>query len=211
MKLFKLKLLVFALIVFAVGPAFASYSSYDVTVNTSSLFNTNGIVDFTYISSSGASSIATLSNFVTDGTLGAQDTAHAINNGLGAAGVLPNAVTFTNDPNTTPNTEYIHGITFGNSLTFLVSFSNLASGGQNGGSSTFSLGLFGDTINWTPLMNASDPNYAGTLVSISLNNDGTTSAQSLAPQAGAAPAPIPPTALLLGSGLLGLVGVRRMA
>ena len=127
--------------------------------------------------------------------------------------MLPGAVIFTN-PNTV--NEYIHGITFGNSLSFLVTFSNPATGGLSNGSSVFSLGLFSDTTNWNPLLNTSGgilgPNSAGTLFTINLNNDGTSSSLIADPtDVNVSPTPIPPSVLLLGSGLLGLVGIRRKA
>jgi hypothetical protein len=207
MKLLKLKLLVFALIMFAAGSAFATYS-YEVTVNTSSLTG-SGILDFQYDSFGGASSTATVSNFSTNGTLALLNDTLDAQNPSAVSGVLPGQVTFTN-PNSV--NEYIHAITFGSSLSFLVTLSSPASGGQSTGSSAFSLGLFSDTINWNPLLNTTDPNYAGTVFTIDLNNNGSTSANVLGGSpAVVSPTPIPPTALLFGASLFGLIGIRRRA
>ncbi len=211
MKLLTLKLFVFAVILFAAGSAFATYS-YEVTVNTGSLTG-SGILDFQYNNFGGASSTATVSNFITDGALAPLNDAADAQNPGAVSGVLPSAVTFTN-PNTV--NEYIHAITFGNSLSFLVTFSNPPTGGLSSDSSVFSLGLFSDTTTWNPLLNTAGgilgPNLAGTLFTINLNNDGTSSSVIADPtDVTVSPTPIPPSVLLFGSGLIGLVGIRRRA
>ncbi|HTP67210.1 MAG TPA: NF038129 family PEP-CTERM protein [Geobacteraceae bacterium] len=203
MNFLKIKLLVIAIIMFAASSAFASLS-YEVTVDTSSLNGQSGYLYLQYNPFNGASSTATIANFATDGILGAQDTADVVN-GSAVSGMLAGPVTFNN---TNGVNDYLHAITFGNSLSFLAYFSNLASGGQQGGASTFSLGVFGvDTV--TPLLNTNGGNYAGTVAMINLFNDGTTNALSLDSTTTATATPIPAAAWLLGSGLIGLAGIRR--
>jgi len=207
MKFLKLKLLVLVVILFAAGSAFASYS-YEVTVNTSSLTG-SGLLDFQYNSSSGGSSTATVSNFTTDGILAPLNDSGDAQNPGAVSGVLPNNVVFTN-PNLV--NEYIHAITFGNAFSFLVTLSNPGSGASNG-YSTFSLGVFDTGFN--PLLNTTGgvlgSDSAGTLFTINLYNGGTATSAAFDPSTNVSPTPIPPTVLLFGSGLLGLVGIRRKA
>jgi hypothetical protein len=207
MKFMKIKLLVIAVIMFAASSAFASLS-YDVTVNTTSLDGQTGYLYFQYTSTANAvASTATVSNFTTDGTLGAQDTTD-VANGSAVSGTLPGNVVFAN---TNTVNDYNHAITFGNSLSFLVTFASTPSSKTPSAISTLSLAIFGDAFGATPLLNTNpaNPNDAGTVAAVNLNNDGTTSAQSLDASASATPTPIPAAAWLLGSGLMGLFGMRK--
>lgn len=203
MKFMKIKLLIIAVIMFAASSAFASLS-YEVTVNTSSLAGDTGYLYLQYEGINAVASTATVSNFVTDGSLGAQDTVDVVN-GSAVTGTLPGSVALAN---TNSVNDYNHAITFGNSLSFLVSFASTP-GTPAGGASTFSLGLFSDALGTNPLLNTNGGNYAGTVVLVNLNNDGTTSASSLDITTTATPTPIPAAAWLLGSGLMGLAGIRR--
>jgi hypothetical protein len=72
-----------------------------------------------------------------------------------------------------------------------------------------SLGLFADAFGGTPLLNVNGGSYAGTVATISLHDNGSTDAQSLDASTTATPTPIPGALYLLGSGLMGLVGMRR--
>jgi hypothetical protein len=201
MKFMKIKLLVIALIMFAASSAFASLS-YDVTVDTSSLAGDTGYLYLQYTPANAVSSTATVSNFVTDGALGAQSL--NVVNGSAVTGTLPGAVVFAN---TNGINDYNHAITFGTSINFSLLFASTP-GTPAGGVSTFSLGLFSDEGGLTPLLNTSGAN-AGTLLMVNLMNDGTTSSQALVSQAAATPTPIPAAAWLLGSGIMGLAGIRR--
>ena len=205
MKFMKIKLLVIAVIMFAASSAFASLS-YDVTVNTSTLAGQSGYLYLQYEGINAVASTATVSSFTTNGVLGAQDTLDVVN-GSAVSGTLPGSVVFAN---TNGINDYNHAITFGNSLSFLVSFASTP-GAPAGGASTFSLGLFADALGGTPLLNTNpaNPNLAGTVALINLNNDGSTSALSLDSTTTATPTPIPAAAWLLGSGLMGLVGMKR--
>jgi len=205
----KIKLLVIALVVFAASSAFASLS-YEVTVNTSNFDNQNGYLYFVYGGVNQALSTATVSNFTTDGSLASSPSpANTLGGSTGTLTTGTGAVTFTSGNTVNATTDYNHGIQFGNTLSFLVSFPTLASGGTTGGASTLSLGIFSDQAGATPLFNLNGGLYAGTVALVNLNNDGTTSAQSLDGSTTATPTPIPAAAWLLGSGLMGLCGIRR--
>ncbi len=201
MNFLKIKLLVIALIVFAASSAFASLS-YNVSVDTSSLNSTDGYLYLQYIPVANAvNSTATVSSFLTDGTLGSQSSFVA--NGSAVSGTLPGTVVFAN---TNGDNDYNQAIHFGNSINFKLILDSANFGSTSVGSSTFSFGLFGDEFGAQPLFNVSDPYIAGTLFTVSLNNDGTATAKVMAPQA---TVPVPAAAWLLGSGLMGLAGIRR--
>jgi hypothetical protein len=203
MNFLKIKLTVIAAIIFAASSAFASLS-YDVTVNTSSLAGDNGYLYLQYVSLGGAvASTATVWNVITDGTLGAQDTVDVAYGNT--TGTLPASVSF----NTNAGSDYNQAITFGNSLSFLVSFSSTPSSAHPSAVSTLSLGVFADNQGATPLLNVNGGNYAGTVAAINLANNGSTSGQSLDGSTDVTPTPIPGALYLLGSGLMGLVGMRR--
>ncbi len=209
MNFLKIKLLVLALIMFAASSAFASLSTYDVTINTSSLSGSNGYLYLQYnpFGTNPVASTGTVSGFSTDGTLGAQDTVDVVN-GSAVTGTLPGSVVFAN---TNGINDYNHAIQFGSSISFVLALNN-ATSNNNSGTSTFSLGLFADAAGSTPLVNVNGGNYAGTLLTIDLANNGTTTSSILdntVTPASATPTPIPAAAWLLGSGLMGLAGIRR--
>lgn len=204
MKFLKIKLLIMAAIMFAASSAFASLS-YNVNVNTSGLATTDGYLYLQYIPTGGAvASTATVSNFVTDGSLGSQSL--VVTDGSAVTGTLPGSVVFAN---TDGINDYNHAIHFGNSISFNLLLDSPSFSTASVDSSTFSLGLFGDEAGTSPLLNTSDPSTPGTLFTVSLYNDGTGTAQVIAPQAKVTPTPIPAAAWLLGSGIMGLVGIRR--
>ena len=201
MRLLKITLLITAVMLFAASAAFASLS-YDITVDTSSLSGTDGYLYLQYIPVANAvNSSATLSNFLTDGTLGSQSL--NVVNGAAVTGTLPGSVVFLNANGIN---DYNHAIHFGNGLSFNLVLDSANFGAPSVGSSTFSLGLFSDEFGMTPLVTSD-----GTFLSVSLMNDGTATAQVFAngTTANASPTPIPAAAYLFGSGLLGLVGIRR--
>lgn len=201
MKFMKIKLLVIALIMFAASSAFASLS-YDVNVDTSGLTGTSGYLYLQYntgmINNSGTTT-ATVSNFTTDGTLGATAPGAFSNSGQYVTGTLPATVTFTSG-NLATN-DYNQAITFGSNLNFNLLLPNGAT--QNQGT-TFVVSLFQDPLGATPLKTSD-----GNLLLISLNTDGTASVTAEDPGTTATPTPIPAAAWLLGSGLMGLAGIRR--
>jgi hypothetical protein len=202
-KFLKIKLLVISLVMFAASSAFASLS-YDVTVDTTSLVNsgyTTGYLYFQYntaINQVGTSTAA-VQNFSTDGVLGSTAAGAYGNSGNYVVGTLPGTVSFTNG-NVEVN-DYNHGITFGNNFHFSLL---LPTGTSQIAGSTFSLGLFQDALGYTPLKTVD-----GTLFTINLNADGTATTVVADAGTNVTPTPIPAAFWLLGSGLAGLVGIRR--
>jgi hypothetical protein len=206
MKRLKIQLLAFALMLFAATGAFAS-TSYNVTVDTSSLNELSGYLYMQYISVNGVDSTATVSAFSTDGAL-ASGASSSVVDGSAVSGSLtasPYTVTFAN---TNGVNDYNHGITFGSTISLILTLSDAISGGIDGGASTFSLSLFADEDGTTPLLNTSS-DYAGLLLTINLVNDGSSSYGVLVSQANVSPVPVPAAIWLFGSGLLGLAGIKR--
>jgi hypothetical protein len=204
MKMLKLTLLVFAAALLFAGPALASYT-FDLTMNTSAVTGTTGYLYMQYDPLNATSSTATVFNFSTDGTLGATAPGAFTGSGTYVTGTLPGNVVFAN---TNAVNDYNQAITFGTTISFDVTLSTPASGGAAGGASTFSLGIFQDSLGATPLYNVNDPNVPGTVVELNMANNGTASETILDPT-DVSNAPIPPTVLLFGSGLLGLFEIRR--
>ena len=208
MNFLKIKLLVIAVIMFAASSAFASLS-YEVTVNTSSLAGDSAYLYFNYATQLGSTvaSTATVSGFTTNGVLGAQDTVDVVN-GTAVTGTLPGNVVFAN---THAINDYEQAITLGQSLSFLVTFASTTSSANPSAASGLILGIFADQYGSTPLFNTNpaDPNNAGTVATVALYNNGNTVGTSLDPSANVSPTPIPGALYLLGSGLMGLVGMRR--
>jgi len=205
MKVMKLQLLIIAFVLLIAGSAFASLS-YDITVNTSSLSGQTGYLYLQYDPINNAvASTATLSGLtMIGGSMGARDTADELSGGA-VTGALPSTVVFAN---THGLNDYNQAITFGNSLNFILTFASTPKAGTSG-VSTFSLGLFADQYGNTPLINTNGGGYAGTGVTVNLNNDGSTSTTSMDSTTTATATPIPAAAWLLGSGLMGLVGIRK--
>ncbi len=198
MKLLKVKLFAVAMVVFAATSAFADYS-FDFNVNTSSIAGESGYIDLQFNPGAypaGAAN-AVIANWTSDGTLGNASTISTSGN---VSGTLPGGVTITSTPTSQYN-DYNHALTFGNSISF-----NLNLSGAYGNS--FALSFFGSD-DATPLLTTDSVNgYAAT---IDLNQNGpavTNSSNQLSVVEGT-PAPIPPSILLMGSGLLGFIGLKR--
>ncbi len=190
MKFIKLQLLIIALLVFGSTSAFAALT-YDASIDTSSISGQQGYLYMQYDPySTTVASTATVSGFATDGVLGAQDTVDVVD-GTAVTGTLPGPVVFAN---TYGINDYEQAITFGNTLSFVLSFLNTAPFVSSGtlGSSDFSLGLFSDAFGASPLITPT-----GTVFTASLVDNGTVVT------------PVPAAFWLLGSGLTGLGVIRR--
>lgn len=190
MKFIKLQLLIIALLVFGSTSAFAALT-YDASIDTSSISGQQGYLYMQYDPySTTVASTATVSGFATDGVLGAQDTVDVVD-GTAVTGTLPGPVVFAN---TYGINDYEQEITFGNTLSFVLSFLNTAPFVSSGtlGSSDFSLGLFSDALGSDPLLTPT-----GTVFIASLVDNGTVVT------------PVPAAFWLLGSGLTGLGVIRR--
>ena len=212
MKFMKIKLLIIAVIMFAASSAFASLSTYEVTINTSNIDATYGVTSgYLYLQyasiNSPVASTATVSNLVTDATMGAVVTGSAYGLAGGSTGgPLPTSVVLSTSQ---PVTDYEQAITsFGNTISFLVTLSSTPGTGTTA-ASTFNVELFADPSGATALLNPNGGGYAGVGAEINLLNNGTTSATSLDASTTATPTPIPAAAWLLGSGIMGLAGIRR--
>lgn len=187
MKLLKIKLFVVAVIMFAATSAFADYS-YNFNVDTSSISGTSGFIELQFNPGSIiAPASAAITNFTTNAVLGAAQLSGAV------TGALPSLVTINN---TTGFNDYFQQITFGNSVNFALNLSGAAG-------SSFGLSFWQDID--TPVL-TTDPNGFATTIDVNpngavvTNNSGVVTANAT---------PIPAAAWLLGSGLMGLVGIRR--
>jgi hypothetical protein len=194
MKLRTIKLLVVAVFMFAATSAFADYS-YSVAVNTSSLNGQQGYVDLMFNpgNNSLGSATATITNFTSDAVLGA-----AVNTG-GASGTLPGTVTINNTAlsSTVPYNDSLQAVTtFGNNMNFLV---NLSGAAGNSFLVYFYDGLMQNNLLTT--------DASGISAEIDMNQNGASVTNYS--NGAAAVTPIPAAAYLLGSGLMGLVGIRR--
>jgi hypothetical protein len=191
MKFLQIKLLVLAAMMFAATSAFADYS-YDFNVDTSSLNGQNGYIELQYnpgAVTKGAGT-ATVSNFVSDSTV----VGSAVLTG-NVTGQLPSTVTINN---TTAWNDYFQTVTFGNTTNFALNLSSAAG-------SSFALS-FWDNSGANPVLTSDSVN--GIAAQIDVNSNGTVLTNNSS-QVSVAATPIPAAAYLLGSGLMGLVGIRR--
>jgi hypothetical protein len=193
MKFLRFQLLIAALIVFAASSAFASYS-VDFTIN-SSTFSGPGYLDLQYGSGLGPASTAQVSNFSADATFGFAGAPILTGD---VSGTLPGTVTINN---TTGYNDYFHQVTFGNNLQFHVVLDGVAG-------NTFTLALLGSDGS-TSLVTSDANGFATTIdvkaAGITINNN----AGGQITATDVTPTPIPAAAWLFGSGLMGLVGIRR--
>ena len=200
MRSLAIKLFVMALVLFTAGSAFAAPSTYNVTVDTSSLSATSGYLYFEFArdpNDSLTTATAQILNFTSDGTLGAKTTTGTIS-GTNVSGTLPGAVTFKN---TSQINDYNQAITFGNTISFqLVLTQNVVDPNYT---NTFSMWLAQDALGATPLQTAS-----GELFEANLYGNNTTGV-TVVDTAHTSAVPIPAAAWLLGSGLLGLIGAKK--
>jgi len=186
------------LAVFRPGSASADFT-YQVTVDTSSLSGQTGNLDFQLNpgDSSAEAVTAVITNFQSSGGILASSNALTGD----ALGLLPGSLTLDNG---TSFNDIFQGFTFGTSLSYDVTLSGsaLSSPGGTVGSS-FAFSLY-DGSGTTPLL-TTDPN--GSVATINVNADGTTSVQTFAqsqgdntPIASATPVssvPAPPSLVLL--------------
>ncbi len=192
MKLLNIKFLVIAVIMLAASSAFADYS-FNFNVDTSSISGQSGYIDLQFnpgMSSTGAASAA-ITNFVSDAMLVGAATLTG-----GATGQLPATVTLTN---TTGYNDYFQAVTFGNTANFALNLS-----GATGNS--FGLAFLNSAQTAALLTNDTSGNGYATTIDVTSNGANVTNMSS---QTSVTATPIPAAAYLFGSGLMGLVGIRR--
>jgi len=190
MKRIKLLLLIIAFVVFAANAAFASYS-YDFNIDTTSVAGQTGYLELQFNPglNPGVAG-AVISNFTSDATLaGAPQLTGDV------TGALPGAVTINN---TTGWNDYYQQVIFGSSVQFALSLSGSAH-------NSFALSFYG-ADGFTPLLTNDSTN--GFATTVDLNTNGAV-VNNLSSQVAVASTPIPAAALLFGSGLMGLAGIRR--
>lgn len=190
--------------VFFVTSVRASAINYGVTVYTSSLANSPGIIDLQFNPGPGVIQSATVSltAFTTDATPLANQTTLTGD----AYGTFPVTLVLSNSA---PYNDIFQGVQFGRRLSFNLAISGAAidSPSNQGSGSRFGLSIYSaDQI--TPLL-TSDPN--GTVVTLDLDPRGRltvltfTTADGKPPVAVVQPVPEPASPLLFGSGVIALV------
>jgi hypothetical protein len=146
----------------AAAPCLRADISYDVTINTAGLSTDNGYLILDLTSGGGPSSnTITISDFMTDGTLGTTS-----NTGL-VTGTLPGTVTLMDNPISSFFNEYSTGFTFGTSISFVL---DATTNGPGPGSSPDEFALFFlDSSDVNSLINTSDPTGADSLLLLDAN------------------------------------------
>jgi len=189
MKLLNIKLLVIAVMMFAASSAFADFS-YNFNVDTSSLNGQAGYIDLQFNPGIGnGAASAAITNFTSDAALGAAVLTGAV------TGTLPAAVTISN---TTGYNDYFQALTFGSNTNFALNLS-----GASGNS--FYLSFLDSTGN-NPVLTNDQVNGYATVIDVNANGAAVTNNSN---QVTVTATPIPAAAYLFGSGLMGLVGIRR--
>ena len=189
MKLLNIKLLVIAVMMFAASSAFADFS-YNFNVDTSSLNGQAGYIDLQFNPGIGnGAASAAITNFTSDAALGAAVLTGAV------TGTLPAAVTISN---TTGYNDYFQALTFGSNTNFALNLS-----GPSGNS--FYLSFLDSTGN-NPVLTNDQVNGYATVIDVNANGAAVTNNSN---QVTVTATPIPAAAYLFGSGLMGLLGIRR--
>jgi hypothetical protein len=192
MKRLITKLSVIAVVMFAATSAFADYS-YTFDVNTSSLAGQAGYIDLEYNQGAlptGASS-AVVSNYTSNATL----VGSAQLSG-GATGQLPSNVTINNS---TGFNDYYQQITYGTYTDITIDLSGATAG------NSFALSFYGSDGS-TPELTSDVVNGYATVINGTSNGTVLVNNSS---EVTVAQTPIPAAAWLLGSGLIGMLGIRR--
>jgi hypothetical protein len=196
-----------------VATASASSITYDVTVDTSSISDTAGSLDFNFNPGPSATQFASLQilNFTSDGTL-----AGACPCGTGdVSGQLPGTVTFDNG---TGFNDYFDDFTFGTTISFGVSLYGPALSAPDGVStsgSTFAFSMFSDAAGTIPALTTDTAD--GFAFTVGVNLDGTTTVSNFSSQTtvatattSATPEPGSSALLTIGASLLWMLRWRAL-
>jgi hypothetical protein len=197
-----IKTCLFALFMAAAGTLAADPLDL-VTLNTSSLNGTTGSIDFLFDPGSNAQA-ATIQ--ILEFTGATYISASQQPTGAVSGGPVPSTITINN---TDADNDMFDAVTFGKSLSFLVSFSGPAVTAPNGeanNESTFDFSVFTDEAGTVPASSlTSDPN--GVVAAITLNAEGNTVFNAVSPEAQISAVPEPRGVFLLGTVMLGLAVV----
>jgi hypothetical protein len=175
----------------------AKADSFVITVNTSSLQGTSGYMDFQFNPGNTPfdAASATITNFTTDGTLGA-----ALPNIGDVSGALPGQVVINN---TDALNEYTQGLIYGSFFDLTVNLTTPTVSGTATGGSSFTL-------------DAQDSNFnslLGGFPAVEIDLDATTGQPSVTNNSGGAATvvatPEPDSLWLMGLGFAGLLVARR--
>jgi hypothetical protein len=199
MNFLKIKLLVIAAVIFASSSAFASYS-YNIDVNTSSVVGQNGYIDLTMTTNSNNIATAKTSNFSADPSFSFGGTPVLTGN---ASGLLANNNVSITTSSSVMYSDYFQAVTFGNDINF-----NLLLSGAPSSGTAFTLAFYNSDQS-AALFSTTDPSTGtGAATQLNFTANGvdvlTTSNETTV-----TPTPIPAAVYLLGSGLMGLAGIRR--
>jgi hypothetical protein len=178
----KSRVLIPAFFLLAANAALAS-QIFNVTMNTSGASGITGSLDFEFNPGPLVTQPATvhISNFAGGTLLGPPQTAGGV-----TGGPLPAALSITNS---TQFNDYFEAFTFGNSLSFQVSFTGPAVDSPNGlatSTSEFAFSTFSDQNGTIPVLTP-DPN--GIAASFVVNLNGTVTAAAVSPDVQITPEP----------------------
>jgi hypothetical protein len=182
-------------------------TTLQVAVDTSALSGTPAYLAFNFINYDPASNSVTIADFFTDGTLGGASTTPGVTGTL-----LPGPVTLTDADFFN---EFLQELTLGSTVSFTLTLTQQAPSGSPPDSFAFFL----LDATYFPLFETTDPAGTGALFAVDIDGTASGALFNFAPTDTAsgvtwtiepvASVPLPSTAWLIGTGLLGGLAARR--